>query len=526
MLDEAKDESAEPGAPTARGAMLDVAIIGAGLSGVCAGAHLAQSRPQDEFLIFEAREAIGGTWDLFRYPGIRSDSDMFTLGFSFRPWTDGKAIADGPSILNYVRETAEAYGLDKRMRFGRKAVSAAWSSEEACWTLRFETAEGVETARARFLMLCTGYYDYDGGYTPEFAGSDTFQGQIVHPQKWPEGLDLKDKKVVIIGSGATAVTLAPAIAQEGAQVAMVQRTPTYVMDRPAEDRFVNFVRRVLPKKAAYGAARVKNIAESMLTFQLAKLRPRMVRNAVIKNAKEHLGEEAGVETHFSPPYDPWDQRFCIAPDGDFFKAMAAGDVTLVTGAIERFTPKGLRIASGERAGEEIEADIIVTATGLVMKLAGGMTLSVDGREHPVGDTISYRGAMFSGAPNLAATFGYTNASWTLKCELIVRWVIRLLNHMEAKGLAVVTPTPPSDLKSRDLVNLSSGYIARAKGVLPQQGDRGPWRVRQNYLRDLIGFRLSKVEAEGLRFSGARPSSTGAADQTEATPGAALTDARS
>ena len=474
---------------------LDVVVIGAGLSGICAAAHLAMSRPKDSFLILEARDAIGGTWDLFRYPGIRSDSDMFTLGFGFRPWTDGATLADGPSIREYVRETAKEYDLERRIAYRHKAVAADWSSEEARWTLTVDAPEGRKTLKARFVFCCTGYYDYDQGYTPDFPGIERFQGKVVHPQAWPEDLEVKGQRFAVIGSGATAVTLAPALADRGAKVAMVQRTPTYIMSMPEQDRYVRFFQRNLPTMLAYRLARAKNILRAMYVYKMSKAFPNLIRKAVRKNALDELGDKANVDVDFNPPYDPWDQRFCVAPDGDFFKAVKRGDAEIVTGQIETVTESGLKMTDGR----EVPADVIVTATGLQLKLAGGMAFSVDGEPTSLADKLFYRGTMFSGVPNLGFTFGYTNASWTLKCELAVKWLVRMLTHMERKGADIVTPTPPEGMERQEFLALDSGYIQRAKHLLPKQGVKAPWLARQNYIRDLFGYSFMGFR-DGLVFS--------------------------
>lgn len=485
---------------------LDVAVIGAGLSGICAAAHLAASRPDDDFLVFEARAAIGGTWDLFRYPGVRSDSDMYTLGYSFRPWPGDAALADGPSILDYIRRTAKELDLEKRIAFRHRLVAADWSSDQARWTLTVETPGGRRRFKARFVLFCSGYYDTESGSTPALPGVADFRGDIAHPQAWPEDLPLEGRRVALIGSGATAVTLLPALAARGAHVVQIQRTPSYVMSLPATDHLAAFLRRYLPGRLAYALTRWKNILQGMVFYQLARRRPDWVRRQVKTAAARELGDRADVETDFNPPYDPWDQRFCVAPDGDFFQAIRRGEAEIVTGQIERFTELGVLM----KDGREIEADLAVTATGLKLKLAGGAALSVDGRPFSIAESTAYRGAMFSGAPNLFAVFGYVNASWTLKSELIIAWALRLMAHMDRIGAQAATPVPPEDMARRRLVGLSSGYIRRGRHLLPQQGAKPPWRAHQNYLRDLVGFRFGRI-GRGLVFSSpaGRPGRTGA-----------------
>ncbi|MEM9724013.1 MAG: NAD(P)/FAD-dependent oxidoreductase [Pseudomonadota bacterium] len=495
MLDRVESPSSDADGSSNRSNDYDVIVIGAGLSGICAASHLARSRPNDRILILEAREAIGGTWDLFRYPGVRSDSDMFTLGFGFRPWTDGATLADGPAIRNYVRETATAYDLDRRIAFQHKVRAADWSSDAARWSLAVETPEGERTLTANFVFCCTGYYDYDQGHMPDYPGAETYGGRLVHPQKWPEDLEIEGKRFAVIGSGATAVTLVPALADRGAKhVSMVQRTPTYIMTLPKYDRVVKFLQNTLPAMAAYRLARIKNILRSVYIFQMAKLLPNAVRKTVKKNAIEELGDKANVEVDFNPPYDPWDQRFCVAPDGDFFQAIKRGDADIVTGKIDTFTEGGVRMEDGR----EVAADVIISATGLKLKVAGGMKMTVDGEERALANTFTYRGAMFSGVPNLGFTFGYTNASWTLKCEMSVKWMVKLLNHMERAGVDIVLPTPPEGMAEREFLNLTSGYIQRSKDILPKQGTDAPWVARQNYFRDYFGFAFGGF-AKGLSF---------------------------
>jgi cation diffusion facilitator CzcD-associated flavoprotein CzcO len=478
---------------------LDVLIIGAGLSGIGAGCHLRADCPRKSFAILEARPQSGGTWDLFRYPGIRSDSDMFTLGYSFKPWKEAKAIADGPSILRYIRDTAREHGVEQRIRYNRRVVRAEWSSAEARWAVEVEHADTGETEQLTcdFLFGCTGYYRYDEGYTPEFAGAERFGGQIVHPQHWPEELDYSGKRVVVIGSGATAVTLVPAMAPDAAHVTMLQRSPSYFVALPARDPIADAVRRALPPKAAYPIVRWKNVLLATLMFQLSRRRPSLIKRILRKGVEKQLPVGYDVDTHFKPRYEPWDQRLCLVPDGDFFKAISSGDASVVTDRIETFTEKGLKLVSGA----ELEADVIITATGLNVQLLGGMSLAVDGREVDMSETVGYKGMMFSGLPNLAVTLGYTNASWTLKGDLCAEYVCRLLNHMDVHGYRQVTPRGPDpSLPTVPFLDLQSGYVLRSIDTLPKQGMTTPWRLHQNYARDIIMLRRGPLEDDAIEFS--------------------------
>lgn len=478
---------------------LDVLIVGAGLSGIGAACHLRADAPGKTFAILEGRETSGGTWDLFRYPGIRSDSDMFTLGYSFKPWREAKAIADGPSILAYIRETAREHGVEERIRYGHRVVRASWSSEEARWTVEAERAETGETVRLTcdFLFCCTGYYRYDQGYTPEFAGTERFPGPIVHPQHWPAQLDYAGKRVVVIGSGATAVTLVPALAERAAHVTMLQRSPSYVLSLPARDPVADLLRRLLPPRAAYPLVRWKNVAISTLVFQLSRRAPRLMKRLIRKGVTRQLPEGYAVDPHFTPRYDPWDQRLCLVPDGDLFKAIRSGAASVVTDGVERFTERGLRLTSGA----ELEADVIVTATGLNLLLLGGMTVVVDGREVDLAKTVGYKGMMFSGVPNLAVTIGYTNASWTLKGDLAAEYVCRLVNHMDEHGYRQVTPlAPDASLATEPFIDLASGYVLRSIDKLPKQGARTPWRLHQNYARDVVLLKYGSLEDDAIVFS--------------------------
>jgi cation diffusion facilitator CzcD-associated flavoprotein CzcO len=478
----------------------DVLIVGAGLSGIGAAYHLQARCPGKTYTILEGRDAIGGTWDLFRYPGIRSDSDMFTLGYSFKPWKEQKAIADGPSILRYIRETASENGIDRHIRFGRRVRRASWSSRDSRWTVEVErTGEGaprVETLTCGFLYTCTGYYRYDAGYTPELPGRERFRGRVVHPQHWTDDVAYEGKRVVVIGSGATAMTLVPELSKKAAHVVMLQRSPTYVVSVPARDRIADALRRRLPEKVAYGATRWKSVLVSMAFYQLARRRPEGTRRRIVKLVKDAIGPGHDVETHFSPRYKPWDQRVCLVPDGDLFEAIKAGRAEVVTDTIETFTETGLRLTSGK----ELEADLVVTATGLELLFLGGMELEVDGRRVEPSSTLSYKGMMLSDVPNLACAFGYTNASWTLKADLTSAYVCRLLRHMDATGSRQCTPRRRDpEVRDEPFLDFTSGYVQRALARFPKQGSKRPWKLYQNYALDILALRLGEVADGTMEF---------------------------
>jgi monooxygenase len=480
----------------------DVLIMGAGLSGIGAAHHLQQDCPKKSYIILEQRERIGGTWDLFRYPGIRSDSDMLTMGYSFRPWTNPKAISPGEDIREYITETAREAGIDRNIRFGHRITAAGWSSKEANWTIQAicTLPDGTEepvTLTCNFLLSCTGYYRYSAGYNPDFPGIGRFHGRVVHPQKWPEDLDYTGKRVVIIGSGATAVTLLPAMAKTAGHVTMLQRSPTYIASMPAEDKIANWLRGVLPPMLAYRLSRWKNILYMFLMYQLAQFAPAMVKGGLIKKVRAALGPDFDVKTHFTPRYNPWSQRLCLVPDSDMFEAVKSGRADIVTDQIETYTETGIQLTSGI----VLEADIIVTATGLTLQAFGGAELSVDGHPVELGSTLSYKGVMLSGVPNFAAVFGYINASWTLKADLISAFVCRLLNFMDTKGVRQVTPTTNSQKAAANFVEkFSPGYMQRAVADWPKQGSDSPWRVYQNYFRDIASLRWSAIDNDALRFS--------------------------
>jgi monooxygenase len=479
----------------------DVLIVGAGLSGIGAAHHLREQHPHKSYAIFESRASIGGTWDLFRYPGIRSDSDMHTLGYRFRPWTEAKAIADGPSILEYVRATAREGAIEQNVRFNQRIISAAWSSADARYLVTAEHSATGETVQVTcgFLLMCSGYYRYDEGFTPEFAGAERFAGEIIHPQHWPQELDYAGKRVVVIGSGATAVTLVPAMAEDAEHVTMLQRSPSYVVSVPAEDPIANRLREYLPLRLAYALARWKNVAIATLVFQLSRRRPRFVRALIRKALERNLPAGYAIDTHFKPRYQPWDQRMCLVPDGDLFEAISSGRASVVTDRITTFTETGLELASGA----ELQADVIVTATGLNLLAFGGVQLSVDGRDVVVSQSIAYKGLMLSGVPNFAFTVGYTNASWTLKADLVGEYVNRLLSHMDANGYSQATPHEPDPtLATRPLLDLASGYVQRSMDAFPKQGARAPWQLTMNYARDLVLLRHGKIDDGTIGF--ARP----------------------
>jgi cation diffusion facilitator CzcD-associated flavoprotein CzcO len=476
----------------------DVLIVGAGLSGVGAGRHLQDKCPAKTYAILEARDCIGGTWDLFRYPGVRSDSDMYTLGYAFRPWREAKSIADGPSILNYVRETAREAGVDRKIRFNHRVVRAAWSSADARWTVEAERGPEKEAVRftCGFLFMCSGYYDCGQGYTPDFPGAARFKGRIAHPQNWTPDIDTKAKRVIVIGSGATAVTLVPEIAKDAAHVVMLQRSPTYVVSRPAEDGMANWLRRHLSATLAHHIIRWRNVLFGMYMFRLCRTKPEMVKKFILDGVRKQLGPDYDIDTHFTPRYDPWDQRLCLVPDADLFEAIKQGRASVVTDHIETFTETGIKL----RTGRELEADLIVTATGLNLMVLGGVDFTVEGRPVELAKTLNYKGIMYSDMPNIAAAVGYTNASWTLKCDLTCDYVCRLLAFMDKNGYAAATPrrTDP-DIKEEPWINFSSGYIQRSIAKFPKQGSKKPWRLNQNYALDIMALRYGAIDDGALEF---------------------------
>ncbi len=482
---------------------LDVLIVGAGLSGIGAAWHLHDRHPGRSYAILEARGDLGGTWDLFRYPGIRSDSDMHTLGYRFKPWTAEKSITDGESILDYVRETAREHAIDERIRYRHRAVRAEWSTAESRWTVEAERTDTGELVRLTcdFLWTCSGYYSYDGGYTPEFEGRERFAGEVIHPQHWPADLDYEGKRVVVIGSGATAVTLVPSMAERAAHVTMLQRSPTYIVSLPAADPIAGLLRRFLPHRAVYSLVRWKNVLLQTAVYQLARRRPNAVKRMVRRGLERALPPGYDIDTHFKPKYDPWDQRLCLVPDGDLFEAISSGSASVVTDRIETFTERGLRLESGT----ELEADVVVTATGLNLLFLGGIELAVDGEPVDLPRTMTYKGMMLSGVPNFAFTVGYTNASWTLKADLTSEYVCRLLSHMDAHGHRRAVPeVSDPDITEQPLLDFTSGYVLRSLDQFPKQGSKEPWKLRQNYVFDLQTIRRGAIDDGTMRFSSPAP----------------------
>lgn len=473
----------------------DVLIVGAGLSGIGAAVHLQTECPDKTYAILEGREAIGGTWDLFRYPGIRSDSDMHTLGYVFKPWTEAKAIADGPNIRSYVRDTAAEYGIDRHIRFNTKVVSSSWSSEDAVWTVSMEAGGETKVLTCRFLFMCSGYYNYEAGYTPDFAGIETFQGEVVHPQKWTPEIDYKDKKVVVIGSGATAVTLVPAMAKTAAHVTMLQRSPTYIISAPSHDRFANFLRAIMPDRLAYKITRWKTISLGRYFYKRTQTAPEKAKKMLFKGLRKNLGEGFDIEKDFTPSYNPWEQRLCLVPDGDLFEVLKSGEASIKTDHIEAFIPEGIKLKSGD----VLEADLVVSATGLNLQLFGGMTIKIDGHEQSAKDWVTYKGLMFSGVPNFANVFGYTNASWTLKADLTCQYVCRVLNHIDETGKDYCVPRLTDDVTVKDMQPLDSGYFKRAVDKLPREGSHLPWQQHHDYFADMKLLRDGEMEDGALVF---------------------------
>jgi monooxygenase len=478
---------------------LDVLVVGAGISGIDAGYRLQTEIPETNFAILEAREQIGGTWDLFRYPGIRSDSDMYTLGFPFRPWTSDRSIVDGTSIREYVQETARMFGIDQKIRYQHKMVAANWSTPEERWIVDVERTDTGARSQisCSFLFMCSGYYSYDKGYMPEFPGTEKYRGQLVHPQFWDEDAEYEGKRVIVIGSGATAVTLVPALAEKAEHVTMLQRSPSYVLSLPGNDSLAPLARKFLSPERAFGVVRWAHILGATALFQLSRRRPEWVKKLIRRGVERQLPPGYDVDTHFTPSYNPWDQRLCLVPDADLFEAISSGQASVVTDAIETFTEKGVRLASGG----ELEADLIVSATGLILQPIGGAEVTVDGEEIDLPSTLFYRGCMFSDIPNFAMVFGYTNASWTLKADLTCQFVARLLGHMRDNGYAYCTPrNHDPTMGTEPFIDFSSGYFQRAIDQLPKQGTRQPWRLNQNYLVDTIKLKRAPIEDGVLEFT--------------------------
>jgi cation diffusion facilitator CzcD-associated flavoprotein CzcO len=478
----------------------DTVIIGAGLSGIGAACHHQRECPERNFVVLEARARMGGTWDLFRYPGIRSDSEMHTLGYDFKPWTDKKAIADGPQILKYIKDTAADFGIEDKIRYNSKVIGMEWNSAEARWSLTLAGADGTpSTLSANFIISAAGYYDYDKPHNPHFDGREDFQGDIIHPQHWPENYDTAGKRIIVIGSGATAVTLIPSLAKTAQHVTMLQRSPSWIASQPDTDRLANFFQAVLPEKLAYKLTRAKAIAYSRYIYNTAQKKPKKTGDYLLKQIRKELGPDFDVETHFTPTYNPWDQRLCLVPNSDLFKSMNSGKASVVTDHIERFVPEGIRLKSGQT----LRADLIVTATGLNVVFCGDVKLRIDGVEKNIADSFGYRGLMFSGIPNMVSVFGYTNASWTLRADLVSRFACRVMNHMDAAGDDTVVPEAPKDLTPRGWLDFEAGYITRVIDQLPKQGDRDPWQNKQDYKFDRKTLLSSAVDHECLIYKSSK-----------------------
>jgi cation diffusion facilitator CzcD-associated flavoprotein CzcO len=510
--------------PASAAEHIDVLIVGAGISGIGCAYYLQKHHPQRSYTILEARERLGGTWDLFRYPGIRSDSDLHTFGFEFKPWRSEYAIADGAEILDYINEAASENGIDQQIRTSHRVTAASWSSDDSRWSVEVQRTDTGERSRitCNWLFTGTGYYHYDGGYTPELPGLEDFQGQVVHPQQWPDGLDYDGKRVVVIGSGATAVTLIPAMAQRTAQITMLQRSPSYIMSLPSKDGLANLFSRVLGPERGYALTRRKNIALQTAFYKFCQRFPKQARQLIRKLTIKQLPEGYPVDEHFKPRYDPWDQRVCIVPGGDLFRAIRKGSAEIVTDTITGFSPSGIRLASGR----ELEADIVITATGLRLLPLGGISFAVDGRAVELPSTLAYKGMMLSGIPNFAFLVGYTNASWTLKVGLVCEHFMRLLSYMDAHGYDQVTPTPdPLALAgTRPLLDFSASYVTRAVGDFPRQGARAPWQLAMNPNVDRAVLRKGPVEDPALQFRARRPGAAQPAEPAgsgEPLPAAAL-----
>ena len=487
----------ESASPAGESEHFDVVVVGAGISGIGAGYHLGQECPRHRYVILEGRERLGGTWDLFRYPGIRSDSDMFTLGFPFNPWTERKAIAEGGTILEYLEQTARKFGIDRHIRYRHMVTRASWSNEDARWTVDATVDGRAVRFTCGFLFMCSGYYRYDEGYTPTFPGVERFCGRIVRPQTWTEDIDYENKQVVVIGSGATAVTLIPSLAERAAHVTMLQRSPSYVLSRPSEDAVAQLLNRVLPASTTYQLVRWKNVLMSTLLYTISRRIPGRVRKLLIDGVAAQLSADFDVETHFGPQYDPWDQRLCLVPDGDLFATIREGKASVVTDHIETFTEHGLRL----RSGAELTADLVVTATGLQMRFLGGVEVVVDGAVVDAAEHMTYKAMMLSDVPNLVLSFGYTNASWTLKSELTASYVCRLLLHMERGGYRRCVPrNRDPDVAEVPFLSLSSGYVQRARHLFPKQGSRAPWRLKESYLHDLVALRRGAVDDGVMELS--------------------------
>ena len=476
----------------------DVLIVGAGISGISAAYYMKDMCPDKSFAILEGRESIGGTWDLFKYPGIRSDSDMYTLGFAFRPWTSKKAIADGPSIMTYLHDTIDEFNLDEKIILNQFVKTASWSSEESLWTVEVIEKGNTEPTHytCNFLSMCPGYYDYKGGYMPEYKGVDDYEGPLIHPQQWPKDLNYTDKNIVVIGSGATAVTLVPELAKKAKHVTMLQRSPTYVVTAPDEDKIATLTNKILPSKMAYSVSRWRKILVQRLNYALARKYPKFMKKLILAGVKKEMGKDYDLK-HFYPSYNPWDQRICLVPNSDLFNSIKEGKSEVVTEEIETFTKEGITLKSGDK----LQADIIISATGLNMKQMGGVTVIVDGATINFADTVAYKSVMFSGIPNLSLAFGYTNASWTLKCDLTNQYVCKLINHMDKHGYSSCTPTiKDKDMELLPFLDFTSGYILRYLDELPKSGTKGPWKLKHNYIHDRMTLNRSKLADECMVFA--------------------------
>ncbi len=477
----------------------DVLIVGAGISGIGAGYHLQKNCPNKSYAILEGREKLGGTWDLFRYPGIRSDSDMHTMGYSFKPWTSAQSIANGDSICQYLKDTAREFGIDKKIRYGQTVTSASWCSQNALWTLTIKEklSAKIKYVSCHFLYMCSGYYNYQAPYIPEFKNKELFNGPIIHPQLWPEDLNYQNKKVVVIGSGATAMTLVPAMAKKASHVIMLQRSPSYIISRPSKDSLAGTLQKILPQKLAYGITRWKNIFLASLLYQFCKYQPKQAKTTLISKVISILGKEYNVKKHFTPNYKPWDQRLCLVPDNDLFNSIKQNKASVVTDKIIQFTQDGIQLKSGKK----IEADIIISATGLNMQLLSNINIEVDNEKIDISQSLCYKGLMLSGVPNMALSLGYSNASWTLKSDLIAKYVCRLLNHMDKKEYGICTPSKKNkQQKQKEIMNLSSGYVHRASKYLPKQGLKFPWTLFENYLLDKFILAWSSVQDKNMVFA--------------------------
>lgn len=474
----------------------DVVIVGAGISGIGMAHWLQKKCPKKKICILEGRDTLGGTWSLFQYPGLRSDSDMFTFGYRFKPWSNPQSLSSGADILSYVTETAQEFGIDKLIKYNHRVLNSNWSDETQSWTIDVSTPEGNIQIESQYLSFCSGYYDYKNAHRPTFAGEDQYKGKIILPQFWPTNLDYKDKKIIVVGSGATAITLVPSLIKEGAKhVTMLQRSPTYVMNLPNRNGLFIFLKKYIPNKFAYRIVRIQNVLMQVISYNLSQFFPKFMKGVIMKEAKKQLPDGYPVEKHFNPNYDPWDQRLCVVPDGDLFKSISNGNADIVTDHIDSFTTDGIKLKSGE----ELKADIVVLATGLKIQLAGGATFKRNNKAVVINDRMMYKGMLISGVPNLVYSFGYTNASWTLKVDLTANYLCKLINFMDKKGYKTFEAIKGNEQSEEDFLNISSGYVQRAKDILPTQGSKRPWRVYQNYIADMILTRYGSIKDKYLHF---------------------------